>query len=103
MYLLKSLEFLWDKGNQNKNFVKHGVSNEEIEEACFDNDKRIFRDILHSESEDRYLLIGETLAKRKLFIVFTLRDNKIRIISARNLNRREASLYYEKGNKITKI
>lgn len=90
---LNQIGFEWDKGNQNKNFLKHQITDEECEEIFFDDKKRILKDIIHSSSEDRYILIGKTKKKRILFLVFTFRGNKIRIISARDLNKKERILY----------
>lgn len=91
------LEFEWDKGNKDKNQVKHGICAQECEEVFFDPDKKILKDILHSDNEDRYLLIGQTAAKKVLFIVFTIRRQKVRIISARVTNKRERGLYEERN------
>ena len=87
------VEFEWDKGNKNKNFLKHGVTDEECEEIFFDSHKHIVNDILHSSRESRYILIGQTKKQRVLFVVFTVRRNKIRVISARDLNKKERNLY----------
>jgi uncharacterized DUF497 family protein len=86
-------EFLWDKGNKGKNFIKHKVSDQECEESFFDQKKKIFKDVLHSHHEDRYILLGKTKEGRILFIVFMLRQERIRVISARDLNRKERHLY----------
>ncbi|MBI2427099.1 MAG: BrnT family toxin [Candidatus Kerfeldbacteria bacterium] len=85
-------EFEWDSGNSQKNVVKHGVTNEECEEVFFDPQKKILRDVLHSHKEKRYLLLGKTKHHRALFVVFTLRKSKIRVISARDLNKKERQL-----------
>jgi len=90
------IEFDWDKGNRDKNLKIHNVSDEECEEIFFDPSKKILKDILHSTNEGRYLLIGQTKLKRLLFLVFTIRKNKVRIISARNLNKKEKYLYEQK-------
>lgn len=86
-------KFQWDNGNKDKNWIKHKITNEECEEVFFDQNKKIFKDILHSVKEKRYILIGITKFKKLLLIVFTIRKNKIRIISARNLNKKEKKLY----------
>lgn len=86
------LEFEWDKGNIGKN-RKHKVEESESEEAFFDEDRIIFKDIFHSKDEERFILLGKTKQERSLYVIFTLRKNKIRIISARNINKREAHLY----------
>ncbi|MFH1671534.1 MAG: BrnT family toxin [Candidatus Portnoybacteria bacterium] len=90
------IEFEWDKGNKDKNLEIHNVSDEECEEIFFDPKKKILKDILHSTSEGRYVLIGKTKLKRLLFLVFTIRKDKIRVISARNLNKKEKHLYEQK-------
>ena len=93
--------FEWDSGNKGKN-QKHKVKDEECEEVFFDYNKKILKDALHSGKEKRYLLIGRTKKKRLLFLVFTIRKDKVRIISARDLNQKEYKLYEEK-NKNSKV
>lgn len=93
--LRRPLAFEWDRGNRWKNWKKHAVTDEECEEVLFDPRKRIVKDVLHSRTEARYLLIGATKKQRPLFVVFTLRDHRVRVISARDLNRRERHLYEE--------
>ena len=90
-------EFQWDKGNKGKNYLKHKVTDQECEEAFFDQNKKILKDLLHSNNEERYILFGQTKEKRILFIVFTVRSGKIRVISARDLNKKEKKLYEEKN------
>lgn len=93
MIVLKDpILFEWDKNNQDKNYDKHQVSTTEIEEVFFDKNHKLAKDLFHSRDEDRYLIIGETKKYRKLYIVFTLRKNKVRIISARDLNKKEYKL-----------
>ncbi|MEN8253745.1 MAG: BrnT family toxin [Patescibacteria group bacterium] len=94
--LKKPVRFEWDKGNQEKNYKKHKVVITEAEEVFFDKNRKILKDILHSKKEDRYLIIGETKQKRILFIAFTLRKNQIRIVSARDLNKKKERRLYEK-------
>jgi len=89
----KIQEFEWDKDNKNKNFIKHQVTDQESEEVFFDPQKKILKDILHSDSENRYILVGQTKGRRLLFVVFTTRRNKIRIISSRDLNKKEKNIY----------
>lgn len=85
--------FEWDHGNKSKNYKKHGVSDQECEEVFFDPHKKILRDVFHSRDEQRYILLGETKKERRLFIVFTMRSNAARVISARDLNKKERKLY----------
>ena len=90
-------EFDWDAGNKGKNFKSHGVLDEECEEAFFDPKKKILKDIVHSGVEPRYILLGATKAQRILFLVFAIRKKKVRVISARDLNKKEQHLYEAKN------
>ena len=87
-----ALEFEWDKGNIEKN-RKHDVGDKESEEAFLDENKVIFKDLLHSGVEERFILIGKTKKKRVLYAVFTMRKSRVRIISCRDINKSERSLY----------
>ncbi len=89
------LEFEWDAGNTGKSLKKHSVADTESEEVFFDPEKKLLRDSTHSVYEGRHILIGQTRQRRLLFIVFTKRRNKIRIISSRPLNKKEKHLYEE--------
>lgn len=85
--------FEWDSGNKGKNLLKHNVIDEECEEVFFDHNKKMLIDTIHSGVEERYILLGKTKKQRLLFLAFTIRKNKIRIISARDLNKKEYKLY----------
>lgn len=85
--------FEWDPGNRDKNWVKHKVSNEECEEAFFDPHKRILETGKEVGREKRRLLVASTQSGRLLFVVFVIRNGKVRVISARDLNKRERGLY----------
>lgn len=90
---LKPDGFEWDEGNENKNVVKHSVSNKEAEQVFFNN-PAIFDDEKHSsKKERRYYALGRTNSNKLLTIVFTIRKNKIRIISARPMGKREKKGY----------
>lgn len=93
MVFEKIVGFEWDPGNKSKNLIKHKVTDEECEEIFFDYKKKILKDVLHSDTENRHIIIGQTKKRRLLFIVFTIRKDKIRIISARDLNKKEHKLY----------
>lgn len=86
--------FEWDKGNIGKN-KKHQVEDNEAEEVFLDEGKVIFKDKLHSKNEERFILLGKTKKQRLLYIVFTKREVKVRIISARDVNKKEVHLYEE--------
>jgi hypothetical protein len=88
--------FEWDKGNKDKNWLKHRVTNEECEEVFFDKNKKILKDVLHSDKEKRFIILGKTKKGRLLFVVFTIRNKKIRVISTRDINKKEVILYEKK-------
>ena len=85
--------FQWDEGNLLKNWEKHRVSAVECEQVFFNNPLIAVRDEQHSDSESRFYLLGQTDTGRKLFVVFTTRDNLIRVISARDMSRKERKIY----------
>ena len=87
--------FDWDEGNLYKNEKKHNVIWQEIEEIFFNKGLLILEDIKHSKSECRCFAYGKTDKGKKLTVVFTIRSNKIRVISARNMSKKER-LNYEK-------
>ena len=89
--------FDWDAGNRDKNFIKHRVSHEESEEVFFDPHKRILEQVLYTDKEIRHVLVGYTKEKRALLVVFTIRKDRIRIISARDLNKKERGFLHEKA------
>jgi uncharacterized DUF497 family protein len=85
--------FEWDKYNINKNWEKHHVTPVESEEVFFNNPVIVAGDIEHSKSEIRYYALGKTAQNRKLFISFTIRNSKIRIISSRDMSKKERDNY----------
>ena len=92
------IQFEWDKGNIDKNFKKHGVTNEEVEDVFTDNEILVSEDTKHSTKiEKRYRALGKTGQEKKLFISFTIRDKKIRVISARPMSSKERIVYEKKG------
>ncbi|MBI3290481.1 BrnT family toxin [Candidatus Microgenomates bacterium] len=90
----KPVEFDWDKVNIGKN-LSHEVEDKESEEAFLDENKVIFKDRLHSIVEERFVLLGKTNKNRLLYVIYTMREKKVRIISARDINKKEVRLYEE--------
>lgn len=88
----RQAEFIWDKGNLDKNWHKHKVKYKECEEVFFDQDKNEYPDPKHSTKEVRKIMVGKTKAGRYLFMVYTIRKNSVRVISARDINKRERKL-----------
>ena len=91
--LLDCTGFEWDEGNSEKNWIKHQVSRAECEELFFNEPLVAAPDEKHSEGEPRYYVLGQTDEGRRLFVVVTLRDKLIRVISARAMSRHEAKEY----------
>ena len=84
--------FEWDAGNREKN-LKHGVHTSECEQVFFNYPLLILDDAKHSVAEDRFAAFGQTDGGRKLVVVYTQRANLLRVISARDMNRKEREFY----------
>lgn len=86
--------FDWDSGNSRKN-EKHGVSTAESEQVFFNAPLLMLADVKHCATEPRIHALGKTHEGRLLHIAFTLRDagEKIRVISARDMHRKEREFY----------
>ena len=86
--------FDWDDGNARKN-DKHGVSQSEAEEVFFNQPLLLLEDARHGGQELRYHALGRTHEGRRLHITFALREDDmlIRVISARDMHRKERSIY----------
>ena len=80
--------FEWDAGNREKN-LKHGVHASECEQVFFNESLLILDDPKHSVAEDRFAAFGQTDGGRKVVVVYTQRADLLRVISARDMNRRE--------------
>ena len=85
--------FQWDEGNLLKNWEKHRVSAVECEQVFFNKPVLAVPDEEHSGSEARFYILGRTDTGRGLFVVFTTRGNLIRVISARDMSRKERKIY----------
>ena len=92
--LPEPVAFQWDRGNLHKNIAKHDVSWQEAEEIFGNKPLVLSQDLKHTTAKERRMLaLGKTKANRKLFIAFTIRINKIRVISARAMTRAEEDAY----------
>ncbi len=89
--------FQWDEGNSDKNRITHRVENWECEQVFFNAPLLILGDLKHSAAEERRAAFGHTDDGRLLVVVFTKRGTLIRIISARDMNRKERKFYEENG------
>jgi len=85
--------FNWDSSNINKNQLKRGVSWQEAEATFRNRPIIILEDSIHSNTKNRYTLYGKSDNNRKLTIIFTIRENNFRIISARDQSKSERRIY----------
>ncbi len=91
------MEFEWDVAKAKANFKAHGVS--------FELAKTVFKDVFAMErlddrisyGEERFIVIGMAEGRVLLFVAFTERDERIRIISARRATQHEQSDYFEQN------
>ena len=91
--LQRCVGFDWDEGNEGKNWEKHSVSDAEAEEVFFNDPLVAGADLPHSQPEPRYFALGRTDALRHLFVAFTIRGDLIRVISARDMTKKEMKRY----------
>lgn len=85
--------FDWDEGNVAKNWKKHLVTSLECEQVFFNRPLVVAEDNPHSVREGRFYALGRTDAGRRLFVVFTIRGGRVRVISARDMSRKERRAY----------
>ncbi len=87
------MEFDWDDSKAETNFIKHAVSFLEAVSVFDDEFSITFRDPDHSAGEERFVIIGHSQRGRLLFVSHADRDDRSRIISAREVTRRERKVY----------
>jgi uncharacterized DUF497 family protein len=92
-FLARCTGFQWDAGNAEKSWERHRVSRTECESAFFGQPLLVAVDEKHSGKEPRYFALGQSVTGRRRFIVFTIRGDLIRVISARDMSRRETKIY----------
>ena len=96
MILVEDIEgFEWDAGNVIKSRTKHGVTPAEAEQVFFNEPLLLLPDEKHSGRETRLFALGHTNDGRRLFVAFTVRGRKIRVISCRAMSRKERAIYDE--------
>ncbi|MFH1970952.1 MAG: BrnT family toxin [Patescibacteria group bacterium] len=100
MRLPKILAFEWNGGNLDKSYEKHGISAKETEEVFVSEELFVLPDKKHSQTEKRHIALGKTQEGKRLFVIFTLRGKKVRIVSARKMHKKEVEKY-EKAKKST--
>jgi uncharacterized DUF497 family protein len=94
------IDFEWDRGNWDKSLKKHGITNQEAEQT-FSQFKLVSPDQRHSKVERRFGMYGQTETGKILFIAFTIRGRRVRIVSARTASKKERKTYEEAFKKIT--
>lgn len=85
----------WDPTKARYNRQKHGVTFEEAATVFIDPLSSTIPDPLHSESEERFVIVGQSIQRRLLVVVHTDRGDSIRIISARVATAQERKTYEE--------
>jgi len=100
--LPKTISFEWDEGNLDKSYEKHGITPKEAEEIFVSEELYVLPDIKHSQKEKRFIALGKTQEGKHLFIVFLIKKEKIRIISARRMHKKELQKY-EKSKENSKV
>ena len=85
--------FQWDDRNSHKNWERHRVSRAECEAVFFNDPFVAAPNVIHSEKESRYYVLGQTARGRRLFVACTIRERLIRVVSARPMSRRERRSY----------
>lgn len=91
--------FEWDEANARKNWDRHRVTPEEAEDVFFHEPLVVRSDLRHSKKEKRYYALGRTNAERRLFLAFTVRRGRIRVISVRDMNQNERVIYTQHEKK----
>lgn len=87
------MKFEWDRGKARANKRRHGVSFTEASEVFADTLSSTVSDPDHSEEEERFVIFGRSVDGKYLVVSFTERGDRIRIISARTMTRRERLAY----------
>ena len=97
--MTKIIGFDWDDGNRLKN-EKHHVDSFETEQVFFNQPLIIVSDEVHSQFEVRFHALGITNEGRTLHVTFTLRkdDTQLRVISARDMSRKERRIYEKESD-----
>lgn len=85
--------FDWTGGNAEKNWKRHGVTPSEAEQVFFNTPLVCGDDRGHSGAEERFYALGQTDDGRTLFVAFTMRGRRLRVVSARDMSRKERKVY----------
>jgi uncharacterized protein len=94
--------FDWDAGNRDKNWHRHNVAWWECEELFFNQPLYLLPDPGHSSAEPRFYALGITSLGRPLLVVFARRKKRIRVISTREMSKKERRFFREEAEKNAK-
>lgn len=95
-YLMQAEAFEWDDAKAALNWRNHGVSFEMARDVFKDIFAIEWTDDRHGNAEERFVTVG-MVEGRLLFVAYTLRDERIRIISAREAEPRERRRYHNEN------
>jgi uncharacterized protein len=90
------MEFVWNENKARSNIKKHGISFQQAMSCFYDPEQVAFYDPDHSDDEDREIMIGHSKDGKLLLVVYTIRKNEIRLISARAATKKEAQHYAQR-------
>jgi len=96
---MTTIGFEWNRDKAKQNILKHGISFEEAMTVWNDEFAAYLHDPNHSIEEERFLLIGYSSAGNLLFVSFTERNEKIRLISSRKATKSERKRHEESKEK----
>ena len=85
--------FDWSSGNAEKNWEQHHVTPLEAEQVFFNTPFLAGADAAHSLKEKRFYALGQTDEGRELFVAFTMRGRRLRVVSVRDMSRKERRVY----------
>ena len=94
-YLEDISGFKWDDGNATKNWESHQVTRLESEQMFSNEPLVVVPGLSPSPQEERFAALGRTDQGRLLFVVFTVREHMVRVISARDMSRKERRVYQD--------
>jgi uncharacterized DUF497 family protein len=95
---MKQPIFIWDEKKNRTNQIKHGISFKEAQTVFYDENAILFYDDIHTEEEERYILLGFSDRARILIVchLYIEKDTTIRIFSARKATKNEREYYFER-------
>lgn len=89
------MQFVWDENKNRANQKKHNIAFEEAKTVFYDDNARLIHDPEHSDSEERFILLGLSSSLKLIIVVhaYKEKDEIVRIISARKVTKNESKYY----------